>query len=505
MLDQNNNEIQVGQYLKVVGCKVKGDNGIYIVDKKYSEDSFCLYKVLQNGERSTTKYNIYFLDFKRDPNRVVTIISKDQLKQASNEVKNYVEGVTANEVVYSFFKAAEQKPAEGLYLHFKKSVRLNGHINSVAGTYEITKVDKENRIALHMVGKRGEKVAWNTNGYYQFQPIMLSFKADTVQKLFDGEYIEIWERHESKKGEQQKEVKPEMKQEEQQEEDILSKFDKVEVTNNSRISEEDETFCKNEQELYKDAISSILAFTDDIKNRFGVDITKDRWTNETSNNKYIDPYNFRGFSEMARKVKEKFVQNIVWYFTEKYSVTLNSDKIIEKYGFDITYENILDDIFIQMGGYTFKEKALAEIKDAIYNKTYNKYHNKFYITVKGDKISFEETYLGWSETSKYEYVNGNRIYKPVFQSGYRGGECLKPYLDAISWFEYGKVYDIKKSLRDYTIYITPDEFKNGISLDGSKVLKLKFFKNGRMDVTFKTPQLARQFAKEFCKYTEQTA
>jgi hypothetical protein len=199
MFDINNKEIEVGQYLKVIGCKVKGDNSIYIVDHKYNDNSYCLYKVLQNGEVSKTKYNIYFLDNKYDLEKVVTVIDKSELKQAAKEVKNYINGITSGEVVYSFSRTAEQEIKEGLYIHWLKHINLVGHINSFCGTYEITHITNDGKVCLHLIGKRGERIADNMNSYYQFQPINLYFSAKTMKKFTDENYYEVLERHSTTK------------------------------------------------------------------------------------------------------------------------------------------------------------------------------------------------------------------------------------------------------------------------------------------------------------------
>ena len=79
MTDKNGITIEAGQYIQIIGAKVKNDNGIYIVDRKYSENSFCLKKVKQNGEKANAKYNIFFLDnnsIKRNSEMIYTVISK---------------------------------------------------------------------------------------------------------------------------------------------------------------------------------------------------------------------------------------------------------------------------------------------------------------------------------------------------------------------------------------------------------------------------------------------
>ena len=218
MFDINNKEIAEGQYLKVIGCKVKNDNGIYIVDRQWDQkESFTLLKVLQNGEKSETKYNIFFLEdraYKKNPDLQVKIINKDELKQAAQEVKAYINGVTAGEKVYTFIKSEEQETKEGKYIKFVKRVLFSRHSNTIGGvTYYIERVFPDGGVYLHLMGKKGEKIAGNINGYYGFTPINLKISAKSTKQLLDDGSFLIMERQESTKGEQKKEEKkPELKQ-----------------------------------------------------------------------------------------------------------------------------------------------------------------------------------------------------------------------------------------------------------------------------------------------------
>ena len=213
MTDKNGIIIEQGQYIQIIGAKVKNDNGIYIVDHKYSDDSFCLEKVKQDGEKANAKYNIFFLDnnaINRNPKMIYTVIVKEQLKAAAREVSAYIKGETANEKVYTFTRTAEQEVKQGLYIHIKKPVLFVGHINKVCGTYEITNIMDNGKVCLHLIGAKGEQIADNINGYYQFTPIHLNFNTDTMKSLFSDGYVEILERHETTKGEA---VKPKKKSE----------------------------------------------------------------------------------------------------------------------------------------------------------------------------------------------------------------------------------------------------------------------------------------------------
>lgn len=262
MNDKNGIAIEQGKYIQIIGTKVKNDNGIYIVDHKYSEDSFCLEKVKQNGEKANAKYNIFFLDnnsIKRNPEMLYTVIAKDQLKAAAKEISAYLKGKTANEKIYTFTRTAEQKVKQELYIHIKKPVLFAGHINKISGTYEITKIMDNGRVCLHLIGARGEQIADNVNGYYQFTPIHLNFNTDTLKDLFFDDYIEVLERHESTKGEQ---VKPK-KESKQKEKSAVSEPVKAEENPaNETIPEATENKAEKPTDEKKGISFTVSADTD---------------------------------------------------------------------------------------------------------------------------------------------------------------------------------------------------------------------------------------------------
>lgn len=201
MTDINGKTIHEGQFVKITGCKVKNDNGIYIVNKQYEKGDYCLYKVNQDGSEAKTKYNIFFLDDRHDKDKEVTIISKEELKQAAKDVKNYLNGVTSSETVHTFSRSDTQEATPGKYIKFVKPILLRGHINSFTGLYEIVRFVPDGSVILHLMGKKGEQIADNINGYYQYSPITLSFTPKIINQLFNDNYIEILERTSTTKGE----------------------------------------------------------------------------------------------------------------------------------------------------------------------------------------------------------------------------------------------------------------------------------------------------------------
>lgn len=54
----------------------------------------------------------------------------------------------------------------------------------------------------------------------------------------------------------------------------------------------------------------------------------------------------------------------------------------------LTYNDVLDQIFIQLGGRTFIEQALEEIKEKCHSAAWETYHGKPEYEVKNDTIRF---------------------------------------------------------------------------------------------------------------------
>jgi len=286
MTDKNGIAIEQGQYIQVIHAKVKNDNGIYIVEKQYKENSFCLKKVKQNGEKANTKYNIFFLDknsISRNPDMIFTVITKEQLKQAAKEVTAYIKEETAKQKVYTFVKAEQQEVKQGLYIHFVKHVLFKGHINKVSGTYEITNVFSDGRICLHLIGKKGEQIADNMNGYYQFMPIHINFTAETVKQFFTDGDIEIMERIESTKGEQDntKKAKKQPVKTVSHNESQTAKTEEKQVNEESHVEPETVTEAKQKQ---KKAIN--YAITEDVDTRNNSKIYVVKLTDKISKEEY---------------------------------------------------------------------------------------------------------------------------------------------------------------------------------------------------------------------------
>jgi len=209
LMEINGKTITVGVFIKITGCKTKNDNGIYVVEAEYVTDDFCLRKVLITGELSNAKYNIFFLNKRalaKNKDMSVEVVEKGQLKQASADVRAYLNGVTASEKVYTFTPGNENSQ----YIKIVKAIYFTNRIYGLTGTYMIESKD-DKRICFHLIGAKGEKISGNANNRYQGMDIIFSLKIDSFKKLSDEGYLEYLDRIESTKGEKKKVEKKQQK------------------------------------------------------------------------------------------------------------------------------------------------------------------------------------------------------------------------------------------------------------------------------------------------------
>ena len=264
--------------------------------------------------------------------------------------------------------------------------------------------------------------------------------------------------------------------------DLLSKFENVEIKTESRITQEDIDFCVKEQECYNDAI----ALYEKCLNSFNEIKSIKDWKS-----KYIRWGQINVFGEESMNAKLNFVCNIVQYFVNKYKVTLNDKIIAEKYNYkEITYNTIIEEIFVQLGGFNFNEKAENEIKSALIKQM--EYDIKYdRLKIKNNKITVTDFIYIDSFYKRY----GN------YEISYGCDEKIEKLLQAMSYFLFkdtqclGNLYNTITRERNDDVFKTHD-----ISLNG--ILTLKLYKNGKIDIEFSSTEYARQFAKEYCGYIE---
>ena len=290
---------------------------------------------------------------------------------------------------------------------------------------------------------------------------------------------------------------------------LLDKFNAVEITSDSRITEADRNFCQSRQACYeyslarlRELTAEIMAYTNDVVSM-----------SEDGKSHY---FAIKGYDEYIVATHTAFLQDITFYFTNKYKIKLDVETIktsiipekpkYDRYDIDngalqeykknlsewdnmihnslvVKYDDILDRIFSQLNGLTFNELALQQLKEdarhsANYIDRWRESPTKELFTIKGTTISMEGCYR---EYSKWRIID--RI-KTVVRaaSHFEFGNFDIPDIDG--WRELISHYDYPEEQYDY-----PD----------CKIVRFKSYKNGRFDIKFASPQLARQFVDEYLK------
>lgn len=228
---------------------------------------------------------------------------------------------------------------------------------------------------------------------------------------------------------------------------------------------------KAAEELHKNFRAKIFSY---FRTTYHVETIKDD-----------DDYDF-GFYE----VEKTCGQHIGWYNRKK----LVKDRLWEK----VNYQKVVDDIIAKLGGMSFTELAIKEVKDELHDTVYHERSWKdtnWTISVKGNTIKYQDGY-GYLE-QRWNAADGWEYHNPSY---------LRAFLKAYSMMLYGKVYHTLPGLEmfyKYTVYLSCDDFSNGLvpTCGGNIIEKIKIFKNGRVDIKFQTAEQARDFAREWMGYT----
>ncbi|PYY28328.1 hypothetical protein [Paenibacillus illinoisensis] len=252
--------------------------------------------------------------------------------------------------------------------------------------------------------------------------------------------------------------------------DIFSKFDDIEITNDQRISDDDYKFCQEQEKKYKALLLAYKGFNDEL--------------NKISHGSFHGVMSSYEYENSLTKIKESFIRNINYHFINKYKVTIDSEEIIKKLNFESGFQDVLDNIFIQLEGYSFTEKAEKEIKDN--TKEIFKYGEK--ISIKGNKLNLDGYFAHYDSIWKRYELNEGRVLK---------------ILASLQLFDSGSL-TINEELKDkycgYQNSLKLENYERYTTQALKKVKSIKFFKNGKLDIEFISNQEAARFASEYCGY-----
>lgn len=281
---------------------------------------------------------------------------------------------------------------------------------------------------------------------------------------------------------------------------LAGKFGNFEIKKTDRISEEDQKWLLRREELYKRALMIYKSVYDIYK------MEDEKYTEEDKERYSAMLMDDFGVPRRASDIQNDYIEGIFSYFSNKYHIELKNN--FDKYDYqhelyryskkdpvkdlvidEIDYHIILDKIFDQLGGLSFKEKAIKEIKDALKEKCYYSYKDKWEIKVSGKKLIYTDGYCSKSRwSSEYDF---------------HSTDWLNLVLKAFSYNIYGENVFLPTLSKLYAGYVRFEEedFESGFSAPSVGVEHIKFYKNGRVDITFQSGEFCRNFAREWCGYT----
>ncbi len=265
---------------------------------------------------------------------------------------------------------------------------------------------------------------------------------------------------------------------------LLEKFSSIDITVDQRISELETEYCKRQEMIFYE--------TRDLLKKYLNEMT-------ILHEKYNEKDSYRGQEESflykyddLNKVKDRitsiykaFISRITGFFVNRHKITLSSSEIEKKYDENsISYSIVLDEIFEQLGGLSFKDKADEEIRAASRDIVYNKTN----IQITKNKLSISDCiywYTGIVDDSKSVSYDDRRV-KPLFLA-------LSHFMnDSVEMLPcLNEVYqEFSRGSKEYDIF---SKYEIGIF----NVESLKVFKNGKIEIVFNEHENAETFKNEY--------
>lgn len=320
---------------------------------------------------------------------------------------------------------------------------------------------------------------------------------------------------------------------------LMEKFSAVEIKADNRISSGDRDFCICHQEAFDKSGPALQKLADMMSA-----IKAEQWgilsrVEEHYSQSYVT---CKGFScdedYVYSAVKDRnhtFISTIVRYFSQKYKVELDVEEIkahlipaapkepdlpwggyrrmndaeidafkeklaahkaAEKeyqkslYTLPLRYEQIIDEIFVQLGGFSFKERAMNEFLKRTWDcchRTYGSLPTEEKFEIKNDTLRL----IGyWISVDENKWMT-----HPVPE--YRPNADMKTLLNAVAYYESGRMDEGHSWFPELFQYNTKESQFDTAHM--SKVKGIKMFKNGRVDIKFRSAAYVQEFAELYLR------
>lgn len=287
---------------------------------------------------------------------------------------------------------------------------------------------------------------------------------------------------------------------------LLDKLAQVEIKADSRLPEADLMFCETQQQAYDESRREFR----EIRRQWKKALQAQKDLLGTSRDGSL-PYfgsNYRfGITDINReleKLHSKFISELTRHFNTKYKVTISVEAIEEHliptepdpYKCDkdtnnayhrtlralaLHYEDVVDQMFIQLDGLSFVERAFQELRTKCHKAAYWSNSNAGYDR-KGDTLRFGGYFCSCDERWGREE--------------WRLAERMQDIFTAVAHYEtntFGRFPAGFSELLGYSD-VSTSQFQFPTC---QKLVHLRMFKNGRVDLKFKTAALAKEFAETY--------
>lgn len=309
---------------------------------------------------------------------------------------------------------------------------------------------------------------------------------------------------------------------------LMEKFSAVEIKADNRISEDDKAFCLRQQAAF-DKSGPALQKIADMMTAANEEQSSILDANEDYLSRYLVGDGFRceaSYVLDAMKGRNRtFISAVVNYFSRKYNVELDEREIeerliptgpkepnlpwggyrnmsedeiasyreeldtykVEKEKFEqslrvlpLRYERVVDEIFVQLGGFSFQEKAMNEFLSRTWNCCHSTYRdNAEEFEIKNDTLKLTGYWCSCKDDSWRSHDE------------WESTDSLKTLLNALAWYECGRMDEGNLWFPELFRYDTERNFFETSNME--KVKSVKLFKNGRVDIKFRSVAYVQEF------------
>lgn len=267
---------------------------------------------------------------------------------------------------------------------------------------------------------------------------------------------------------------------------LLEKFDTVTLDRTSQLDAIDQDFVAAQERAYNEARAIVTEARAKMQALYDT-YPADRWGIKRG---CIDAYkDLHYLNDRLKAYREAFIALVVRHFCARYQVTLDANRISEALAEqELTGKAIVEQIFAQLGGISFAERAVLEIRQNVARHVWGEPE------IKGTRLILN----GFADVDYWDKKWRNRA---VLSSSAR--EKMAHLVLALSHFETGEPQlagdFVRLSHRLSGSSASP--YGEKLEVDAKKVKSIRLYQSGKVEITFASYELAAQFLAGYARKT----